>query len=153
MLTNKSLDKIVRHVIMIVEVHNMKKLITLLLLLNLLPVQATTVHRWELELSNACSQYVSVNYTKYDFYNCMVQNTRDYFIWRHGWETPVEGKVLGILTMYDPALVKATASQKVQLSDDYRWSTYAMYSEKMSQRKDLNQYFTQADVDRIWSAR
>jgi hypothetical protein len=47
----------------------MKKLITLLLLLNLLPVQATTVHRWELELNNACSQYVSVNHTKYEFYN------------------------------------------------------------------------------------
>lgn len=131
----------------------MKKLFIILLLMIALPVNATQVHRWEKELSDMCDKYVSTQYTPYDLYACLITNTRDYYIWRHGWETPVNAKVLGILSMYQPDIVNLPLGEKQNLAQYYNKTLPYMYSDKMSKRKNLYKNFTQADVERIWSAR
>jgi len=132
--------------------YNMKKAILILLLLIALPVNAT-VHRWEKELNDMCSKYVSTQYSAADLYSCLITNTRDYYIWRYGWETPVEAKVMGIISMYQPEVVNLSIGEKQNLAQYYNKTLPYMYQDKMEKRKNLYKNFTQADIDRIWSAR
>lgn len=131
-----------------------KKLFSVLMLLLIASTaQATTVHRWEYELNNACSMYASTKYTPRDLFNCLIQESRDYFIWRDGWEKPVDKDVMGILTMYDAALVKAKKEVIDNAAVKYRHDVPVIYAYKMQNRKNLDKNFTQEDVKRIWSAR
>lgn len=131
----------------------MKKIFIILILLIALPVNATTVHRWEKELSDMCSQYVSTKHSAADLYSCLITNTRDYYIWRFGWEQPVDAKVLGILSMYQKDVINLSTAEKRNLAQYYNKTLPYMYQDKMEKRGNLYKNFTQADVDRIWSVR
>ena len=78
----------------------MKKILILFLLLTSLSVQAQTVHRWNKELSDMCSIYLTTEHTPRDLFQCLITNTRDYYICRHGWEQPVQANVMGIVAIY-----------------------------------------------------
>lgn len=132
----------------------MKKLFILLTILFIAQsVSAQTVHRWEYEVSNVCSKYVTTQNTPNDLFKCLIEETRDYYHWRSGWEEPVNAKVLGILTLYQPQVVNLSEREKQDIAMQYRETLPKMYKQKMQKRKNLYDKFTQADVERIWNAR
>ena len=133
-------------------INSMKIIIIAFLLIFSLSAQAQTVHKWEAELSDMCSMYVSTKYTPRELYTCLIVNTQDYFIWRHGWEQPVEKKVLGILTQYDTSVLNLSNREKAVIADKYRRTLPGMYEYKMGKRKNLDKNFTEEDVNRIWNA-
>ena len=131
----------------------MKKILALILFMVSLSVQAQTVHKWNKELNEMCSEYASANHTPRELYNCLIENTRDYYIWRHGWEQPVEANVMGIIAIYQPEIINLPLIEKQQLADYYNKSLPQMYREKMNKRQNLDAKFTQTDIDRIWNAK
>ena len=136
----------------------MKKLVLLTVLLvsivSATSVQAQTVHRWNKELNNMCSEYVSTDHTPRELYNCLIQNTRDYYIWRHGWEEKVEVKdIMGVIAIYQPDILNISLPEKQRLAQYYNKELPKMYKAKMEQRKNLDVKFTQADVNRIKNAK
>ena len=131
----------------------MKKTLILLLLLTSLSVQAQTVHRWNKELSDMCSIYLTTEYTPRELFQCLITNTRDYYIWRHGWEQPVQANVMGIVAIYQPEVPNISYSEKENLAQYYNKELPEMYRNKMNRRKNLDVKFTQADIDRIWNAK
>ena len=131
----------------------MKKTLILLLSLTSLSVQAQTVHRWNKELSDMCSIYLTTEYTPRELFQCLITNTRDYYIWRYGWEQPVQANVMGIVAIYQPDVVNISYSEKENLAQYYNKELPEMYRNKMNRRKNLDVKFTQADIDRIWNAK
>ena len=134
----------------------MKKLwvVLVLLVMTTVSVQAQTVHRWNKELNNMCSGYLTTNHTPRDLYNCLIQNTRDYYIWRHGWEEKVEvNNIMGVIAIYQPDILNISLPEKQRLAQYYNKELPKMYKAKMEQRKNLDVKFTQADINRIKNAR
>lgn len=131
----------------------MKKLFLILCLMIAMPVSAQTVNRWQAEVSQACEMYVSTNYSPNDLFACLIETTENPYIWRKGWEQPVKANVLGILAAYDGAELKLSETEKAELAEQMRQTLPVMYRRKMLMRENRMQKFTQADIQRIWSAK
>jgi len=141
---------------------NLKKYITkkmifiLIIIISILtiylPSNAKTmkVHKWEMQISNACSKYVSTEYTPWHLYNCLIESTRDGYYWQIGWDEPVIADVIMPLSMYQTELLKASYSEKQNIAAGYQQTLPKMYLKKLNARKNVHTNFTQADVDRIW---
>ena len=131
----------------------LKKLLVVLSLLIMLPASAQTVSRWQYEVSRACEPYVTTNHTPNDLYACLIEKTDDFYVWRPGWETPVDAKILGILAAYDGSELNLTKDEKMELAEQFRQKLPLMYRYKMLNHPTRMTKFTQADVQRIWSAK
>ena len=132
----------------------MKRILIVLLLLITSQVQAQTVHRWNYELNNACSQYASTEHTPRELFTCLIYNTKDYYIWRHGWETKVEtNKIMGVINIFQPDILDISYIEKENLAQYYNKELPQMYKAKMLKRKNLDVKYTQAEVNKIWNAR
>lgn len=130
----------------------MKKLLVLVLLFTCLPVNAKVlkVHKWEAQISNYCSRYVSTQYTPWDLYNCLIEETRDGYYWQVGWDEPVTADVIMPLSMYQKQLETASYSEKQNTAAGYQQVLPKMYLEKLNKRKNARVNFTEEDVKRIW---
>lgn len=131
----------------------LKYLILVVALFFALPSEAQVVHRWQAELSEACESFLTTEHTPEEFLAVIIHEARDYYIWRPGWEKPVNRPVLGIFVDYNPRLANASRVEIDQAAVEYRQYVYRMYQEKL--RKHPNPYakFTQADIQRIKNAR
>ena len=117
-----------------------------------LPANAITkkVHKWEAQISNFCSKYVSTEYTPWDLYNCLIEETRDGYYWQIGWDEPIIADVIIPLSMYQEELVNASSSEKANTASYYQQNLPKMYLKKLKKRKNVHVNFTEDDVKRIW---
>lgn len=130
----------------------LKYFILVLALLVSLPSEARTVHRWQAELNDSVVLMLNTNRTPAEVLTTLTQESRDYFIWRHGWETPVEyNRTLVINAIYDPELVKADRRTIDNLAIQYRQKVPRVFQARLDSHPHPYRKFTQEDIDRIKS--
>ena len=131
----------------------MKKIFILILLMFSITANATTVHRWEQEVNDTCVKYLTTDNTPCELFQCLIKETMDKNTWRDGWEQPVNADVMGILTLYQPEILKLPQVHKITIAEDYRYKIPQMYAQKLKQRPNPDVKFTKEDIIRIWNAK